>query len=144
MEIEPDDIQRLLQWFHAVEDLNPAYLEPGDHLLAQRLGEPERKGAVTAQQSTALDPGIWQEYDCPDSGVDFDIDEAGLVAVGEQFYCPGCGKHHTATIDFPENTYVRLFHGGALECRRTPKDAAEKDAWRAEVAVALTAMRSTR
>jgi hypothetical protein len=29
--------QRLLQWFHAVQDLNPKYLEPEDFALAERL-----------------------------------------------------------------------------------------------------------
>ena len=82
-------------------------------------------------------PEIWQEYDCPDSGIDFDIDEADIVAVGEQFYCSGCGKRHTATPDFPINTFVRLVAGGKqLEFRGTPKDAAEKSAWLNEVALA--------
>lgn len=85
-----------------------------------------------------LEPEIWQEYDCQDSGIDFDIDEADIVAVGEQFYCSGCGKHHTATPDFPTNTFVRLAAGGELEFRRTPKDASEKAVWLAEVAAART------
>lgn len=83
-----------------------------------------------------FEPDIWQEYDCPDSGIDFDIAEADIVAVGEQFYCPGCGKQHTATLDFPATTYVRLLPGGDLEFRRTPKDSAEKAAWLAEVGLA--------
>jgi hypothetical protein len=83
--------------------------------------------------NTLLQPEIWQEYDCPDSGIDFDIAEADIVAVGERFYCSGCGKQHTATLDFPATTYVRLSPGGDLEFRRTPKDAAEKAAWLAEV-----------
>ena len=81
---------------------------------------------------------IWQEYDCPESGIDFDLDEADIVAVGEKFYCSGCRKHHTATRDFPANTYVRLSHGGELEFRGVPKDVDEKDAWRAEVTAART------
>lgn len=80
-----------------------------------------------------LEPDIWQEYDCPDSGIDFDIAEADIVAVGEQFYCSGCGKHHTATLFFPATTYVRIAPGGELEFRKTPKDAAEKAAWLALV-----------
>ena len=83
------------------------------------------------------EPEIWQEYDCPESGIDFDIDEPNLVCVGEQFYCCGCGMQHTATIDFPENTYIRLSVGGELEYRRTPVSTAEKDAWSAEVAAAI-------
>lgn len=52
MKIETDDIQRLLQWFHVVQDVNPSYVEPGDHLLAKRLAdhqrsEPDPKAAVT-------------------------------------------------------------------------------------------------
>lgn len=39
MELEPEDIKRAIQWFHAVEDLNPAYLEPEDRALAERLKE---------------------------------------------------------------------------------------------------------
>lgn len=39
MELEPEDIQRVIQWFNAVDDLNPAYLEPEDNSLAQRLKE---------------------------------------------------------------------------------------------------------
>lgn len=83
--------------------------------------------------NTLPQPEIWQDYDCPDSGIDFDIDEADIVSVGDQFYCSGCGKQHTATLDFPSNTYVRLSPGGELENRRIPKDAGEKAAWLAEV-----------
>lgn len=39
MELEPDDIQRLIQWFNAVEDLNHLYLEPEDRALSKRLKE---------------------------------------------------------------------------------------------------------
>jgi hypothetical protein len=78
-------------------------------------------------------PWIWQEYDCPESGLDFDIGDADIVAIGEEFYCCGCGKTHTATADFPHNTYVLLSENGTLDYRRTPKDAAEKAAWRVEV-----------
>jgi hypothetical protein len=83
--------------------------------------------------NTLAQPEIWQEYDCPDSGIDFDIDEGEIVAVGEQFYCCGCGQKHTATLGFPKNTCVRLLPGGDLEFRRTPRDATEKAEWLAEV-----------
>lgn len=37
MELSSDEVNRALEWFHAVQDLNPAYLEPEDYDLAQRL-----------------------------------------------------------------------------------------------------------
>lgn len=35
--LDHDEINRVLQWLNAVEDLNRAYLEPEDFNLAQRL-----------------------------------------------------------------------------------------------------------
>lgn len=43
------DTQRLLQWFRAVQDLNPKYLEPEDFALAERLkGEEKPAGVLPA------------------------------------------------------------------------------------------------
>lgn len=33
-----DEINLIRQWFNAVKDLNPSYLAPADHALAERLG----------------------------------------------------------------------------------------------------------
>lgn len=55
MELEPDDISRVIQWFHAVEDLNPAYLVPQDRALAQRLKE--ARAAETPQVVNPKAPG---------------------------------------------------------------------------------------
>lgn len=39
----------------------------------------------------------WQDYDCPNSGMDFDLDGDAMVYDGDSFYCSGCGSHHIAT-----------------------------------------------
>ncbi len=73
-----------------------------------------------------MDPDIWQEYDCPNSGIDFDIHGAEILAIGEQFYC--AGRNHTAGKDIELQTYVRKADG-ELDFRPAPKDAQEKEAW---------------
>lgn len=70
---------------------------------------------------------ISQEYDCPESGIDFDLHGTDILALGESCYCSGCGKHHTAGKDIDLNTYIRL-PDGTLSCRHTPKNAEEKAA----------------
>lgn len=37
----------------------------------------------------------WQEYDCPVTGIDFDLD--AMVCQGDAFDCPGCRGTHVAT-----------------------------------------------
>jgi hypothetical protein len=83
-----------------------------------------------------LEPDIWQEYDCPQCGIDFDIAGEQILAVGERFYCSGCGEHHTAGEDGPKETMVRLVPDGELTFRDLPKDAPEKAAWQKEVEAA--------
>lgn len=39
----------------------------------------------------------WQDYDCPISGIDFDLVGDAMVFEGDSFYCSGCGSHHIAT-----------------------------------------------
>lgn len=49
---------------------------------------------VTVQKA---EPRYWQEYDCPVSGIDFDI--CPPIADGECFYCAGCRDWHVAGED---------------------------------------------
>lgn len=81
--------------------------------------------------TSPLAPDIWQDYDCPLSGIDFDIHGTDIVAIGETFYCSGCGKTHTAGVDVNLQTYVSI-GDGKLDYRGMPKDAEEKAAWIAE------------
>jgi hypothetical protein len=39
MEISGNDLHRVRQWFDAIQDTNPAYLEIGDFVLAKRIYE---------------------------------------------------------------------------------------------------------
>lgn len=84
------------------------------------------------------DLDIWQEYDCPGSGIDFDLHGTEILAIGEQCYCSGCGRNHTAGADIRLQTYVRKADG-ELDYRDAPKDAEEKAAWLAEAAKAANA-----
>lgn len=79
------------------------------------------------------DLDIWQEYDCPGSGIDFDLHGSEILAVGEQCYCSGCDRFHTAGSDIQPQTYIRLADG-ELDYRDAPKGAEEKAAWIAEAA----------
>ena len=78
-------------------------------------------------------PDMWQEYDCPACGMDFELDACDILAVGESCYCSGCGGHHTAGQDGPTETMLRLYVNGELSYRGLPRDAAEKAAWLAEI-----------
>jgi hypothetical protein len=49
--------------------------------------------------ATAAMPEVWQEYDCPDTGLDFDIFPPHLLKRGDVFHCSGCGQDHTAGVD---------------------------------------------
>lgn len=73
---------------------------------------------------------IWQEFDCP-HGADTDLFEEDIAVVGEQVYCSWCGGYHTAGIDGPTHTGIRL-SDGEVHYRGLPADAAEKAAWIAE------------
>jgi hypothetical protein len=80
-----------------------------------------------------LEPDIWQEYDCPSSQSDYDLADAEICAVGERFFCPLCSGHHTAGLDGPDQTVLRLVPDGPMIFRGLPKDAEEKASWIAEV-----------
>lgn len=54
---------------------------------------------------------IWQAYDCPLSGIDFDLHGADLVHKGQSFHCPGCGQDHIAGVDVQVETCIET--GGA-------------------------------
>ncbi len=41
--LSPEDVNRVRQWFNAVQDLNGRFLERADFQLAQRLGIPVRE-----------------------------------------------------------------------------------------------------
>lgn len=72
---------------------------------------------------------IWQEYDCPACGIDFDLFEDELLAVGEQCYCSGCGGHHKAGPGEPIDQTYMIGRDGELIIRGVPADAAQKAAW---------------
>lgn len=39
----------------------------------------------------------WQDYDCPLSGIDFDLNDDDMVFEGDRFHCSGCWQEHEAT-----------------------------------------------
>jgi hypothetical protein len=51
---------------------------------------------------------IWQEYDCPISGIDFDL--CPPVYEGDSFHCSGCWGSHIATPDLVQQ-YERTPEG---------------------------------
>jgi hypothetical protein len=55
MNLEGEDIKRAIQWFNAVEDLNPAYLTPEDRALAESLKQSH--AAETPQVVNPKAPG---------------------------------------------------------------------------------------
>ena len=98
------------------------------------LVEAARKIKLPPSLVQKFEPDIWQEYDCPVCGMDFDLAEDQILAVGESCSCSGCGGQHIAGLDGgPNETMIRLVADGAIEFRPLPRDAAEKAAWLAEV-----------
>ena len=75
---------------------------------------------------------IWQEYDCPECLIDFDLTGDEILAVGEECFCSGCGGWHKAgPQDVISETYI-LGADDQMQVRGLPVDAAEKVAWIAE------------
>lgn len=72
---------------------------------------------------------LWQEYDCPACGIDFDIHEDRLLVAGESFDCSGCDGRHVAGVDGPTETYARRGAGSELVILPLPVDAAQRAAW---------------
>lgn len=68
---------------------------------------------------------IWQDYDCPACGIDFDLFNEEILTPGEQCPCSGCGGYHTAGKDGPSETML----SDPFEIRELPRDATEKAAW---------------
>ncbi len=66
---------------------------------------------------------VWQAYDCPISGIDFDIDAEHLVHQRQRFYCSACGQEHTAGVDVEVETFVDAPDG--LEYPALPADPSE-------------------
>jgi hypothetical protein len=110
--VVPAERARLLQWFGAVQDLNPAYLEPEDHQLAERL-----RGTVS-EGPPAQDPEFVALMAMSEAEIDAELralgidpetaarKAAGAIAEGvararcRGYICRLCGKdtphHHTA------------------------------------------------
>jgi len=77
---------------------------------------------------------IFQEYDCPFCGVDFDLFGPSIVTGGEKFHCVGCGATLQGGVDGPRQTILPT---GAdeepfFEFRKLPASLAEKQAWLTE------------
>ena len=81
-------------------------------------------------------PDIWQEYDCPVQQTDMDLSMDEILIVGQVFHCCICDGEHTVTEELIGGTMLNLTDG-EMQYRGMPKDAAEKDAWLAEVNAAL-------
>lgn len=91
-----------------------------------------------------IDPedAIWQEVDCPLSGIDFDVWGLHILCVGDSYQCSGCGRVHIAGGDLPDlHTTIFEIRDGVLEMAwlGIPKDAAEKKAWTALSVAAMEA-----
>lgn len=65
---------------------------------------------------------VWQAYDCPLSGIDFDLDARHLVHQRQKFYCSACGQEHTAGVDVEVETFVEAADG--LQYPSLPVDEA--------------------
>lgn len=78
---------------------------------------------------------IFQEYDCPVTGIDFDLNEAEIVCAGQSFRCACCEQSHVAGVDVAMQTAIgREGSGDRLDFRPLPRDATERAAWLAESA----------
>jgi hypothetical protein len=75
---------------------------------------------------------IFQEYDCPVTLGDFDLNGANIVAHDEKFLCTGCGQEHTGGHDGPQQVHV-LFEDDFMEHRELPKTQEEKAALIAQI-----------
>lgn len=62
-------------------------------------------------------PERWQEYDCPDRGIDFDLIGDQMVYEGDSFHCSGCWGEHIAT---PELIQEYEKHDGDEYARVVP------------------------
>ena len=83
-------------------------------------------------QSPVVD--IWQEFDCPNQGIDFDIAGADILAAGESVYCSGCGQYHTAEeAKITETMFKRDDEDAPIEFRGLPRSAEEKAQWLSEI-----------
>ena len=51
---------------------------------------------------------VWQAYDCPVSGIDFDLHNEHLVHQGQRFHCCGCGGEHVAGVDVRIETCIEM------------------------------------
>lgn len=82
------------------------------------------------------DMEIFQEYDCPFCGVDFDLFGQNIVIGGEKFRCIGCGNLLQGGVDGPRETVLPTGDDEApfFEFRGLPADVAQKKAWLAEAA----------
>lgn len=49
---------------------------------------------------------LWQSYDCPSQGVDFDLDGEGLVFYGQRIECSACGGSHVGGEEVSVETCV--------------------------------------
>lgn len=87
--------------------------------------------------TTDFAPDIWQEYDCPATGLDFDLDGAQILIAGESFNCAGCRGTHTAGIDGPTHTALR-FRDGSEEYRGLPESAEQRSVWMREIELQKT------
>lgn len=90
---------------------------------------------MNLQDRLLKQPDIWQEYDCPATGIDFDLGGDQIKYMFQAFHCPGCGHDHIATSALISETMVRL-DNEELQFRGLPKTAEEKANWIVEVAEA--------
>lgn len=51
---------------------------------------------------------VWQAYDCPLSGVDFDLTGEQMVHQGQRFRCAGCGQEHMAGVHVRVETFEEV------------------------------------
>lgn len=61
LDLSPDDLDRLRQWYNALQDTASAYLQPADAELAQRIGE-AIGWATPGRPGRASNSAFWQGY----------------------------------------------------------------------------------
>lgn len=70
---------------------------------------------------------LWQEYDCPYTGMDFDLCGEEIVAQGDIVICSCCNRGFIASKEAVANTYVKNLDG-TLTIVELPKNAEERQA----------------
>lgn len=79
-----------------------------------------------AEQTVEIN--VWQEYDCPGSGIDFDLYDGEVLFLGQSCHCSGCGGEHKAGPGEVVNE-TTINAGEGLRFYGIPRDREELNLW---------------